>query len=185
MGWSPDLIACLRDKILQRFQLTSAWQSINTGVWAALLDTVKTRVLNFVLEIEAVAPSAGEPSQREKPIWEERVQQVFNTYVLGGYSQVAGGNQTTEYNTDIKIVQNDFDSLSRLLSSLGLGEDSIQELSEAIREDDKYQDRTGSGSRVQTWLGKMILKAADGSWKIGTSVAANLLTRALVQYYGI
>lgn len=185
LGWDPDLIAYLRDKILSGFQLTNAWRSMSTSSLVALLDTIKNRVLNFVLEMEAVAPNAGEPSTGEKPISGERVQQVFNTVIWGGSAQIAAGNQTIKYDTDIKIIQNDFDSLHRLLSSLEVGEDNIRELDEAIKEDKKYQKETGFGSRVQTWLGKMISKAADGSWKIATSVAANLLTKALMQYYGI
>lgn len=185
LGWNPDLIAYLRNKILSGFQLTNAWQSISTSSLVALLDTIKNRVLNFVLEIKAVAPNAGEPSQDEKPIPEERVQQVFNTVIWGGYAQIAAGNQTIKYDTDIKIIQNDFDSLRRFLSSLEVGEDSIRELAEAIQEDKKHQKETGFGNRVQTWLGKMICRAADGSWRIAIAVAANLLTRALTQYYGI
>lgn len=183
-GWNPDLIAYLRDKIRSGFQLTSAWQAISTSSLVALLDTVKNRVLNFVLEIEAVAPNAGEPSQGEKPIPEERVQQVFNTVILGGYAQIAAGNQTIKYDTDIKIIQNDFDSLRRFLSSLEVGEDNIRKLGEAIQKDGKYQKEAGFGNKVQTWLEKMSCRAADGSWKIAISVAANLLTKALMQYYG-
>jgi len=178
------LIAYLRDKILSRFQLTNAWQSISTSSLVALLDTVKNRVLNFVLEMEAVAPNAGEPLQGEKPIPEDRVQQVINTVIWGGSAQIAAGNQTIKHDTDIKIIQNDFDSLRRFLSSLEVGEDSIRELHEAIQEDEKNQKETALGKRVHTWLGKMISKAADGSWRIAISVAANLLTRALMQYYG-
>ncbi|MFC1957047.1 hypothetical protein ACFLVY_01990 [Chloroflexota bacterium] len=185
LGWNPDLIAYLRDKILSRFQLSSAWQSISTSSLVALLDNVTNRVLNFVLEIESVDPNAGEPSQGEKPIPEERVQQVFNTVIWGGSAQIAAGNQTIKYDTSIKIIQNDFDSLRRFLSSLKVGEDSIRELHESIQEDKKYEKGKGFGNRVQDWLGKMIGKAADGSWKIATSVAATLLTKALMQYYGI
>ncbi|MCJ7791600.1 MAG: hypothetical protein MUP49_04245 [Dehalococcoidia bacterium] len=184
-GWNPDFIAYLRDKILSRFQLTSAWQSISTSSLVALIDTVKNRVLNLVLEIEAVAPNAGEPSKGEKPIPEERVQQVFNTVILGGSAQIAAGNQTIKHDTDIKIIQNDFDSLRRFLSSLKVGEDSIRELREAIQEDEKNQKETAFGKRVQNWLEKMISKAADGSWQIAKSVAANLLTIALKKYFGI
>jgi len=184
-GWNPDFISYLRDRILSRYQLTNAWQSISTSSLVALIDTIKNRVLNFVLEIEAVAPNAGEPSKGEKPIPEERVQQVFNTVILGGSAQIAAGNQTIKHDTDIKIIQNDFDSLRQFLSSLKVEEDSIRELREAIQEDEKNQKETAFGKRVQDWLGKMISKATDGSWQIATSVAANLLTIALKKYFGI
>jgi hypothetical protein len=31
----------------------------------------------------------------------------------------------------------------------------------------------------------MMCKAADGSWRVTIAVAANLLTRALMKYYGL
>jgi len=183
-GWAPDLVAYLGGKILRDFQLTNAWRSVDTSSIVALLDTVKNRVLNFVLEIEAEAPNAGEASPGEKSIPQERVQQVFNTVILGGSAQIAAGNQTIKYDIDIKIIQDNFDSLRQFLSSLEVGEDDILELGEAIQEDEKSVKETGFGEKVQAWLGKMISKAASGSWKIATSVAANLLTKALMQYYG-
>ena len=187
LGWPGDLVAYLSDKILKGgWRLTHAWRVIATSSLVALLDTVRNRVLSFALEIEEEAPNAGEALPGQKPVAEEHVQQVFNTYIMqGGTAQIAAGDQTIEYDIDIQVIQNDFDSLKQFLSSLEVGEDDMQELGEAIQEDKKYQKETGFGNKVQTWLGKMISKAADGSWKIATSVAANLLTKALMQYYGI
>lgn len=185
LGWNPDFIAYLRNKILSDFQLASAWQAISTGSLVALLDTVKNRVLNFVLEIEAVAPNAGDTSQGENPIPEERVQQVFNTVVWGGAAQIAARNQTINQDINIKIIQNDFDSLRQFLSSINVGKDSIDELREAMQEDENNKKETAFGKRVQAWLGNMISRAAEGSLQIATHVAANLLTMALMKYYGI
>jgi hypothetical protein len=187
LGWPGDLVAYCSDKILDGgWCLINAWRVIAISSLVSLLDTVRNRVLSFALEIEEEAPDAGEALPGQKPIAEERVQQVFNTYIMqGGTAQIAAGNQTIKYDINIQVIQNDFDSLKRFLSSLEVGEDDIQELGEAIQKDKKYQKETGFGKKVQTWLGKMISKAADGSWKIATSVAANLLTKALMQYYGI
>jgi hypothetical protein len=184
-GWNADLIAYLGDKIIDGFHLTNAWRAISTSSLVAFIDTVKNRILDFVLEIEAEAPNAGETSSGDVPIPEERVQQLFfNTVILGGSAQIAGGNQKIEHKIDVKVVQNDFDSLRRFLTSLQVGEDDILELGKAIQEDEKSEKETGFGEKVQVWLGKMITKAASGSWKIATAVAANLLTKALMQYYG-
>lgn len=184
LNWPADLVAYLGDKILSGWQLTHAWRLISTGSLVALLDTVRDRILSFALGIEAEAPNAGEALPTQKPIADERVQQVFNTYIQGGVAQIAAGNQTIRSDTNIKIIRNDFDSLKQFLSSLEVGEDDIRELDEAIREDGKFEKETGFGERVQAWLGKMISKATSGSWKIAAAVAANLLTKALMQYYG-
>ena len=113
------------------------------------------------------------------------MQQVFNTFILGGSAQIAAGNQKIEHKTDIKIIQNDFDSLRQFLTSHQVGEEDILELDQAIREDKESGAETGSGDKVNSWLGRMVSKAANGSWKIATDVAANLLTKALMHYYGM
>lgn len=183
-GWPANLIAYLSDKIIPSWHLTHAWRVIATSSLVALIDTVRNRILNFALEIEAEAPDAGEAAPGQKPIAEERVQQVFNTYIQGGFAQIAAGSQTVKYDANITIIQNDFDSLKQFLSSLEVSEDDILELEKAIQEDGKLEKEAGFGEKVQSWLGKMISKAASGSWKIAISLAANLLTKALMQYYG-
>jgi hypothetical protein len=185
--WPGDLVAYLSDKLVEGgWHLTCARRAIATSSLVALLDTVRNRVLSFALEIEEEAPDAGEAPPGQKPIAEERVQQVFYTYIMqGGSAQIAAGNQTIKYEIDIEVIHNDFDSLKRFLSSLEIGEGDIQDLGEAIKKDEKRPKKLGFGKSVQTWLGKMISKTADGSWKIATSVAANILTKALMQYYGI
>jgi len=183
--WPGDLVAYLSDKIYQGgWHLARAWRVIATSSIVSLVDTVRNRVLSFALEIEKDAPDAGEAPPGHKQIAGERVQQVFNTYIQGGVAQIAAGNQTIRSDTNIKIIRNDFDSLKQFLSSLEVGEDDIRELDEAIREDGKFEKETGFGGKVRAWLGKMISKTASGSWKIATAHAVNLLTKALMQYYG-
>jgi hypothetical protein len=59
----------------------------------SLVDTVKTRILNFVLGIEEKAPDAGEAPLHQPPLSQETVTQVFNTYITGNVQNVAtGGN---------------------------------------------------------------------------------------------
>lgn len=54
-----------------------AWKVIPIGAVVGVLDAVRNRVLNFVLEIEAEEPSAGEASINSNPLPQERIQQIF------------------------------------------------------------------------------------------------------------
>ena len=177
--WPADLIASVGSNILRYMQLADAWKLIPGGAIPALLDTVRNRILSFVLEIEAEEPNAGEAPPNTKPIADERVGQVFNTYIQGNVANLSAGSQTITQTTEITVIQNDLNSLKQFLSSLEVGEDDILELDKAIQEDEKPEKETGFGQKVQAWLGKMINKAASGSWRIATSVAANLRNRRL------
>jgi hypothetical protein len=41
------------------------------------------------------------------------------------------------------------------------------------------------GPNVAAWMGKMVGKAAEGSWEIATSAAGSVLGKALARYYGM
>lgn len=43
----------------------------------------------------------------------------------------------------------------------------------------------GFGPKVSAWMGKMMQKAANGSWEVGVAAAGTLLSQALSKYYSI
>jgi hypothetical protein len=59
----------------------------------------------------------------------------------------------------------------------------ICELREALDAEPK-SNGGGFGPEVSAWIGKMMIKAADGSWQITTGAAGNLLSAALAKFYG-
>lgn len=183
--WPADLIAYVGSKIYEDMNCMSAWKLISSSSIAALLDTVRNRILSFVLELEAEAPDAGEAPPDARPIPEERVTQVFQTYVMGNVTTLAAGSQTITYNTEITVVQNDLDSLKQYLASLGIGESDLEELDQAIKEDAQSEVKSGLGSKVKAWIGKMISKSGSTAWNMVTSAAANILIKALSSYYGL
>jgi len=182
--WSADLIRLVGSEIYQDMNLGDAWQQIPYGAIAALLDTVRNRILSFVLGIEAEAPDAGEAPPNVKPIADDRVSQVFNTYIQGNVTSLVAGSQTITQNIEITVVQNDLESLKQYLASLGIGEPDLKELDQAIREDAQSGVKGNLGNKVKVWLGKMISKAGSSAWNVATSIAANLLIKALSKYYG-
>lgn len=90
--WNADLVALVGGNIYQGMACIVAWKSIPYGSIASLVDTIKTRVLNFCLEIESAAPDAGEALLNHPPLPQERVSQVFNTYISGNVQNVATGS---------------------------------------------------------------------------------------------
>ncbi len=182
--WPADLVRLVGSKIYQNMNCVSAWKVIPKSYVAALLDTVRNRILSFVLEIEAEAPDAGEAPPNVKPIPDERVTQVYNTYIQGNITNLAAGSLNVTQTSEITIVQNDLDSLKGYLASLGIRKPDMEELDQAIHEDAQSEVKSGLGNKVRAWLGKMISKAGSSTWNVATSVAANLLTKALSKYYG-
>jgi hypothetical protein len=80
-NWPADMVALFGRDIYENMNCMSAWKVIPYNSLAAIIDTIKTRVLNFSLEIEAQAPDAGEAPLNTPPLPQEKVSQVFNTYI--------------------------------------------------------------------------------------------------------
>lgn len=183
--WPADLIVFVQSKIIRSANLIDAWKVIPYGSIVALLDTVRNRILSFVLEIESEAPDAGEALPNTKPIPDEKINQVFNTIIQGNVTNLAAGSQTITQTTQITVIQNDLESLRQFLKSIGITEPDLKELDEAVHEDAKSKEESNLGHRVKGWLVRMIAKSGSSVWNITTSVATSLLTKALSKYYGL
>ena len=183
--WPGELIAAVSDKIYRGYRLYAAWLSIPKGAVVAILDTVRNRILDFALEIEKENPGAGEAPPNSKPIPDEKVSQVFNTYITGNVQNVATGSSNFTQSGQFTVLKGDFISLSSFLKSQGIAEQEISSLQEAINEDEKEEKTPGFGEKVSVWIGKMLSKAGTAAWNISTSSAGTLLSKAIAQYYGL
>ncbi|HBO9749933.1 AbiTii domain-containing protein [Pseudomonas aeruginosa] len=96
--WNPDLVAYVGQNIYQGMNCMQAWKVIPVAGVVAALDAVRNRILNFVLEIEAESPDAGEAPVNSSPVSQERVHQIFNTYITGTIQNVATGSSNVSQN---------------------------------------------------------------------------------------
>jgi len=158
--WPADLVARVGQDIYENMNCLSAWQVIPRGGIVGILDTVRTRVLNFVLEIESEAPDAGEAAPGIHPVSQERVNQVFHTQVFGNVGNVAAGGEGFSQSNVAAVAQGDFNSLRTYLTSLGIGPADLSDLESATKEDGESSQR-GIGEHTSHWLGKMINKASS------------------------
>ena len=157
------------DKIYEGMNLLQAWISIAKSRVVGILSNVRNRILNFVLEIEATNPDAGEATPDAKPIPEECVSQIFNHCIFGNVGSVASGQHISQA-TQQNIKSADFESLAAFLEKVGLAEGDIVELKEAITVESE-PTKEGFGPRVRGWIGKAVGKLVQGSKEISTSVA--------------
>ena len=183
--WPADMTALFGQKIYQGMNCLSAWKVIPHNALVALVDTIKTRILNFVLEIEEEAPDAGEAPPHQPPLPQEKVSQVFNTYITGNVQNVATGSSHFTQAGEFRVVEGDFSTLAEYLRSHGVANEDVEELKSAIDTDKKSEPKATFGKRVQAWLAKMVGKAASGAWQISTSAASTLLGEALSKYFGL
>jgi hypothetical protein len=75
--------------------------------------------------------------------------------------------------------------LERALTEKGVGSADLSELKKALEADPSPSTPQSFGPKVSSWIGKMVAKAAQGSWDIGVNAAGSLLAQAIAKYYGL
>lgn len=183
--WPPDFVAMIAQRIYQDMNLMSAWKVIPYNSLVSMVESVRNKILSFALEIEGENPDAGEAPINSKPIADEKVTQIFHTYISGDVQNLAAGNTSVTQHAEIN-VHNDLDQLINILKKYNVPEQDLNELREAVKEDKKDNpEQNKIGSRVTSWMTKMISKSANGVWKVGTDVAATVISKAICSYYGL
>ena len=185
--WPNDLTAYVGTSIYQYMNCLGAWKVIPRGSIVCLVDAVRNRIINFVLQIEAEAPNAGEALPNEHPLPQDRVTQVFNTHIYGNVGNIAKGSQHVTQTTSMTVVTGNLNSLKQFLKSLGINESEISSLESAIQCDDANEvaRTTKLGERVSSWLGGIFTGIAQGAITLAENVNANLIAQAILMYYGI
>ena len=107
VSWPPDVVSIYGGRIYEGMHCLIAWQLLPRSALVAILDTVRTRVLNFALEIEKEYPNAGEAAINSNPVPEEKVSQVFNTFVTGTVQNLATGSNNARQKAQLDSSSSD------------------------------------------------------------------------------
>lgn len=187
--WPPDFVALYGKEIIQNMICMRAWKVIPRSSMVSLVDSVRNRVLNFVLELESEAPDAGEAPLNTPPLPQDKVTQVFNTTIIYGNNvgNIAEGSTDITQSVTLNVYKDDFSSLRNQLLKLEVPKSEIDELKSAINKDDKNEViKTKSlGNKVSSWLRNLLTKSAQGTIPIIQNLSANLISKAILLYYGI
>jgi hypothetical protein len=149
-----------------------------------IIDCVRNTVLEWSLKLEkeGILGEGLSFSVKEK----EKAQNNPDINIQNFQGILGNVNQSTiTQNLEIEIKKNDIQSLTDFLKSKGVTVEDIFELKKAINEDPKQVSPKGFGEKVSGWIGKMITKAATGTWDIGIQVAGTILAKAISLYYGM
>ena len=151
--WNPDLVAHVGQGIYQGMNCMQAWKVVPKVSIVAALDTVRNRILSFALEIEAESPGAGEAPIASSPVPQEKVQQIFNTYITGDVQNVATGSTNfTQHSTKNDVSENIFNDLINALQKSELNSKLVSELTLTIEEMKSSQGSSAFKGHYQNFM---------------------------------
>lgn len=181
--WPANIIALVSNNIYKELSCISARKVVDKNVIEQILDTVRNRLLNFILELQEMYPGINSSEDAIPGISKEEVSSVFNTLIIGNQNIVAAGSQIDQ-NILQQIVKNDINTLLDYMTQIGIPDNEVQDLRRAIESDGPRTEPNKFGSKVAEWVGNATKDALKGTYKIAASTASKLIIEALLRYYG-
>ena len=162
--------------------LVEAWKPFPKSQFIGILDQIRNRLLDFLLELQQI----------NRKCWSRRMQSVPFPAIR---SRTSFKPSSTADRISLRRVRSSPKRPRRTwppgtrspLSITCAASASITtrsfELETAIEQDGDRQQKQ-LGKNVKSWIGKMIVKAMDGTWKVALATAPDLLKAALSRFYG-
>ena len=181
----PEFYGLLGKPLSNDFHVQQAWRAVGPGQLTQILAQVRSRLLDFVLELNEKLAEEMTPEEIKKVGQSPDTASMFNNAIFGDNTTILVGDHNRQTVTN-RIIKGDFEALKSLLQERNVAVADIDELRSAIEADADGEDvRTKRfGPRVRGWMKSMLAKAVDASWQIEIGVASNFLYEALKTYYG-
>jgi hypothetical protein len=184
-AWPVGLAVHHASQMTSQMQCIAAWKEIPLGAIVRLLDSVKTRVLGFAIDLERESPDAGEMPIGSRPtVSPEKMTQIFNTNIVGNVGNVSNAGTSVSQSAVIEVMPGDWQSLQRRLTELGLSHQDIEGL-QADLDRARASDSASKSQTAGSWIGRLTGKAAAGAAGIGVEVAAAGIAKAVAAYLGL
>ncbi len=158
-------------------------RTISVNQLVALVDTVRTKILEWALDLEAQGIIGAGLTFSST----EKIKASSTTSIrIENFQGVLGNieNSTVTQNLGLSIAKGDFENLRNKLSELKVEQSDIDELQTALESEPVITEREKFGQKVGAWIGKMVQKAATGVWDISINTAGNILAILIAKYYG-
>jgi hypothetical protein len=179
LEWPANLTLLYQGRFFEGYVLNRAWQEIPGTVLVGLIDTVRTRLLRFALELKDELGSVGDdPNELPKG----KIDQQVVTYIFGGTNVIASTN-VTQVGT-IEIEKGDWSALADALTGLGVGATAVSALKSALDHDSTAEPTRGLGRRAADWLKGFGKKSSAAALSVGVEVAKKEITRWILGYLG-
>lgn len=185
---AANLILLLEGHVYEDYACNSVSGTISKASLVELQNAVRTRVLELTIQLEKSIPAAAEitlgpPTTTPIARDTETVTQITQQVVHGNVTTITSSGEGARFNLTFK--QGDQEALVKSLVDAGIAERDASDVAEIIASEQPESRDEPFGSKAKAWLGKNLSKAANGTWKVGVSVATKILTEAALRYYGL
>lgn len=171
-------------KVLRGAQFTRLWLEIGKAQVEDVIAAVRTRLLEFALDMEAsLADVKADPDGPPPTVPDSVVQRSIINNIYGGAVNLSVESLGVTQQAS-SVARGDWGSLRALLEALGVEAADRDSLKDAVDAEPAVTDKS-LGPRVTSWLGRMATRVATGAGKVVSGTALESMTKAVLRYYGI
>lgn len=184
---AANLILLLQGKVYEDYACNDIHGCISRASLAELQHAVKSRILELTIEFEKSIPAAvdvafgnRQPADSETSA---KVTQISQQVFYGNVTNITSTGEGAQFL--LSINKGDDEAFKAYLVNAGLDQSDALELATIVASEEPGSKDEPLGSRAKSWLVENLKKAADGTWKVGVSVATEVIKNAVLKYYGL
>jgi hypothetical protein len=181
--WNTDFVVHYQAAFFEFMALSNAWREVGRAALVEVIEGVRTRLLNFCLDIEATNPEAGEAEAGTTPVPAEEVSAAFQLNIMGDNNVVTTAGR--DVSQQVSLDGPRWDGLRETLADLGVPGDELIALKDALEDDVSRELPAGSlGPSTATWLERINEAIKTGAVAVGTDAAGGLIAIELLKFLG-
>jgi hypothetical protein len=162
------------------YHIEQAWAESSQADVKSVLVNIRSRLLDFMLEIKGQLGDAVDDSDIRDKVRKIDTGSLFEKAIFGPNATINIGDHGTQI-VRSTIQKGDWQALSDQLKAHGVPESEVNELKKALDEDEQQQVDPLEG-KTGNWLTRLMSKAAKGSIKLSKDVATGVVAKLIVSY---
>jgi hypothetical protein len=182
----PEVVSIINYHINDRFvQVYSAYVPLPPSLLSGILSTVRTRILQFVLEIEEEFPEGDLTKVAIPKSARQAAEKAFQQVIYNHGTIAMDGSVANVINVDKQVVIGDLDSLHAFLQGEGFDPQDFPALDKALSEPDAIEQAKEDKGPVAKWSAEAAKKVAKGAGQVVTQTITQVAIKAIQAYAGI
>jgi hypothetical protein len=180
--WPPEMAHEFQKGLRPGVNILKLWCEINMADFETILVQVRSRLLDFCLQLQGVVGVNAPPQQLQEKAASVDTPAMFYTAinVAAGGSVVIGS-----HNFQVNNQQGDIEALIEVIAKLGFQQAELDGLRKALIEDEasgKVPDVTDG--ETGKWYTNALKEAGKGVVKVGVDVVAATIVQGMKSYLG-
>jgi hypothetical protein len=176
----PELIPNLQKGLAKGVNILKLWTEVNMADMEAIPLQVRSRLLDFCLELQGVVGRDVPPQQLQEKTRDVDTGKMFTTAIYNtGPGTIVLGNQNIQVNNQ----KDDIDGLLKEVAKLGYKTKVLEELRQAVADDaSKGEIPSITDSQTGKWYTNALKKIGKGAVDVTVEVATGVIIKALEHF---